>query len=202
MTEDELYSKFLSCDTSAYARYKMLLKKLSKNDIDVRLIKELNEQAFPDNERVSIDGLFDFGSDGSMDILGIYGSSFTGFFVIRKFKQIAYIAYFAICPEMRCKGNGSHALKLLKEYYHDRQIVVDFEALDEHHKDNQQRIRRRDFYLRNGFNETGWFQFYMDTEFEIFCSDLNFNKTQFDGMNADIHSKYPDYDPHPYRKEE
>ena len=178
----------------------MRLEKLEKNSPDIISVKKLNEQAFPENERVSIDGLFDFGSDGSMDILGIYEDIFVGFFVIRKYVDIAYIAYFAICPEIRSKGKGSHALQKLKEYYKGRQIVVDFEAPDKNSQNNNERIRRRSFYLKNGFYETGWFQYYMEMEFEIFCSSTPFNKKRFDEMNADIHSKYPAYDPHPYRK--
>lgn len=179
----------------------MELKKLAQDSPDVALVKNLNEQAFPDNERVSIDALFEFGKDGSMDILGIYsGNVFAGFFVIRRFRHFAYIAYFAVCPEKRSQGIGSAALHLLRAFYSGSQIVVDFESPDETCDNNAQRLRRRQFYYRNGFYETGWYQFYMETEFEIACSDPEFDKPGFDDLIADIHIHAPEFNPHLYRK--
>lgn len=178
----------------------MELKKLKPDSPDVALVKKLNDQAFPDHERVSIDALFAFGSDGSMDILGIYDrAEFAGFFVIRTFRNFAYIAYFAVCPEKRSQGIGGNALRLLKEFYSGCQIVVDFEAPDESCENNSQRLRRRSFYYRNGFFATDWYQFYMETEFEIACSDPDFDKSGFDALIADIHARVPDFDPHLYR---
>lgn len=179
----------------------MELKKLTPSSPDVALVEQLNMQAFPENERVSIQGLFAFGQDGSMDILGIYAEQeFAGFFVIRKFRNFSYIAYFAICPEKRSRGIGSAALRCLREFYPEQQIVVDFESPDESCANNSQRLRRRSFYYRNGFFETGWYQFYMETEFEIACSDTKFDKAGFDDLIADIHAKAPEFDPHLYRK--
>ena len=179
----------------------MRLVRLFPDSRDIPLVEKLNDEAFPDNERVKISDLFEFGRDGKMEILGIYDVElFCGFFVIRKTGGIAYIAYFAVCPENRSCGIGSKALSLLREHYPDRQIVVDFEACDESSENNSQRVRRRSFYLRNGFVPTGWFQFYMQTEFEIFCSSKDFNKKSLEEMNAEIHERVPEYDPHLYRK--
>ena len=79
--------------------------------------------------------------------------------------------------------------------------MVDFEAVDENAPNNDQRIRRRNFYLRNGFKETGYFQFYMNTEFEIFCTQTKFDRDEFDALISFIHSKSDSFDPHLYRKD-
>ena len=180
----------------------MELKKIKRDSPDAALVEKLNNEAFPANERVSINGIFDFGKDGSLDILGIYDvGEFVGFYVIRVFGHFAYIAYFAVCPEKRSQGIGGAALRLLGEYYPERQIVVDFEAPDESCGNNAQRLRRRGFYYRNGFYETGWYQFYMETEFEIACSEPEFDKSGFDELIADIHARAPEFDPHLYRKD-
>ncbi len=179
----------------------MELIQLFPDSADISQVKRLNLEAFPDNERVDIDDLFEFGSDGKMDILGIYrDGEFCGFFVIRKSERIAYIAYFAVCAEKRSQGIGGAALRALAESYPGRQIVVDFEALDEVSGNNAQRQRRRDFYYRNGFFETGWFQFYMQTEFEIACISPVFDKDGFEQMIAEIHERAPEFDPHMYKK--
>lgn len=181
----------------------MQLKKLIQHSPDALLAEQLNEQAFPENEHVSLNALYDFGQDGSMDILGIYAEDvFAGFFVIRRFRQFAYIAYFAVCPERRSQGIGSAALGLLRAFYPGCQIVVDFEAPDVNCPNNAQRLRRRDFYYRNGFFQTGWYQFYMETEFEIACSEPDFDKPGFEALNADIHARAPEFDPHLYRRDD
>ena len=180
----------------------MELIELFPDSADISLAEKVNNEAFPDNERVEISDLFEFGKDGKMELLGIYdGGEFCGFFVMRKPERIAYIAYFAVCREKRSHGIGGRALKLLSERYPDRQIVVDFEAPDESCTENAVRLRRREFYYRNGFYPTGWFQFYMQTEFEIACSSEDFDKAALEEMNAELHARYAPYDPHLYRKD-
>ncbi len=182
--------------------YNIEFIKLDRNSADIPLLEKLNNQAFPENERISVEDIFCFSEKDGTEILGIYtDNEFSGFFIIMKFMKCAYICYFAICSEKRSKGIGGNALRLLKEYYTGYQIVVDFEATDESYSNNAQRIRRKNFYYRNGFFETGYFQFYMETEFEIACNEPDFNKTAFENLIAEIHSKAEDFNPVLYRKD-
>ena len=177
----------------------MKLIPLTPDSPDVMLAQQLNEEAFPDNERVDLDDFFRSNTDGQLEILGIYTEeAFSGFFVMRLFQNIAYMAFFAVIKEKRSLGIGSQALKDLKEYYPGKQIVVDFESVREEAANKGQRQRRRNFYLRNGFYKTGWFQFYSDTEFEIVCSVPMFDKETFEALIADIHARVPEFDPHLY----
>lgn len=179
----------------------MNFKKLERNSADVPLLEKLNNQAFPENERIDIDDIFSFSESDGREVIGIYtDNEFSGFIVTMKFRKCVYICYLAICSEKRSKGIGGRSLKMLKEYYPDCQIVVDFEAPDEHSSNNAQRIRRRNFYYRNDFYETGYYQFYMETEFEIACNKPNFDKAEFERLIAEIHSKVPDFNPHLYRR--
>lgn len=177
------------------------LIKLSEDSTDIPKLVDLNNEAFPENERVPVEEMFEFSEVSGTDILGIYAENkFSGFIIVRKSGRCAYIAYFAICAEKRSQGIGSAALKLLPEYYPNCQIVVDFEALDETSENNPQRIRRRNFYFRNGFYETGYYQFYMETEFEIACTGKIFDKEAFEAMIAQIHSIVPEFNPKLYQK--
>ena len=177
----------------------MKLIPITAGSPDLPRFDALNRQAFPDEERVETKYLM---AAQELENFGIYeGGQFVGLLVMRCFRNIAYICYFAILPERRSQGLGSRALHVLREHYGGRQIVVDFEAPDPAAPNQPQRLRRREFYLRGGFHPTGWFQFYMQTEFEIFCSDTEFDKAAFDAMLADIHAKVPEFDPHPYQKE-
>ena len=49
----------------------------------------------------------------------------------------------------------------LKAEYPQKKQVVDFEMLDETAENSRQREKRRNFYLRNGYKETGFFLSYL-----------------------------------------
>lgn len=179
----------------------MYFKKLERNSADIPQLEKLNNQAFPENERIDTDDMFCFPEESGREVLGIYtDDEFSGFIITIKFRKCVYICYFAVCPKKRSRGIGGKALKMLKEYYPEFQIVVDFEALDENSGNNPQRIRRRNFYYRNGFFATGYYQYYMETEFEIACSEPVFNKAEFENLISEIHKIAPDFNPKLYRK--
>ncbi len=174
---------------------------IPKDSPDISKLEIINEEAFPISERNSIDDLYASGRDGNLDMIGIYADQeLVGFFAVRKFESIRYMAYFAICSQKRSQGIGSKALQLLKDFYSGCQIVNEFEAPDERDENNTIRLRRRDFYLRNGFCETGWYSFYDETEFEIACSGAAFDMQEFERFIAYLNSIVPDHIPHPYRK--
>lgn len=188
-----------------------LLKMSKDHNVQLRIIPQnspeklkletINEESFPISERNSIDDLYASGNDGNLDMIGIYDDSeLVGFFAVRKFSRIRYMAYFAVCSEKRSKGIGSKALHLLKDFYPNCQIVNEFEAPDESNENNSIRLHRRDFYLRNGFFETGWYSFYDETEFEIACSESEFDMQEFRKFIAYLNSIVSDHIPQPYQK--
>lgn len=192
------------------SRTDLLLKSNCGNEIQLRIVLQdspdkfeletINEESFPINERNSIDDLYASGQDGNLDMIGIYADNeLVGFFAVRKFRKIRYMAYFAVRSEKRSNGIGSKALQLLKEFYPSSQIVNEFEAPDDKCNNNM-RLRRRDFYLRNGFFETGWYSYYNETEFEIACSDTEFDKQEFEQFITYLNSIVSDHIPSLYRK--
>lgn len=165
-------------------------------------LEAINEEAFPECERVSLDELFATGKDGNLEIVGIFaGKTPVGFFVVRKFGLLRYLAYFAVDSARRGCGVGSTALRMLMKRYEGCQLVTEFEAPDESSENNEIRLRRRGFYLRSGFCETGWYSFYDDTEFELVCSEPPLDKAEFDRFVEYLHTIVSDHIPHPYRKE-
>ena len=127
------------------------LRLLTRDCPDIPQLVLINQEAFPPSERASIDGLFDSNDGGNLDMIGIYGEQeLLGFFAVRKLGSIRYLAYFAISQTKRSGGIGSRALSLLKQFYPEEQIVVEFEAPDEAAENNTLRLRRRDF--RGGIN--------------------------------------------------
>jgi GNAT superfamily N-acetyltransferase len=179
----------------------MQLKLLSQNSEDKLIADAINEEAFPECERNSLDDMYASDTAERIEILSIYDdNAIVGFFVVRKYESIRYLAYFAVSKDKRSAGIGSHALRLLMERYPDAQIVTEFETPDDSCDNNALRLRRRDFYLRNGFYETGWYSFYDDTEFTIACSEPVFDKKGFEQFTAYLSSIVPDHIPKLYRK--
>lgn len=180
----------------------MQLKPLPQDSQDKLKADRINEEAFPPWERNSLDDLYGSDSPEKLDMLGIYDDAdmITGFLMVRIYENIRYLAYLAVSRERRSEGIGSSALQLLRERYDTAQIVVEFETPDDSLPDNALRLRRRDFYLRNGFYETGWYSFYDDTEFTIACSQRNFDKDGFEKFIGYLGTIISDHIPHPYRK--
>ena len=179
----------------------MELRILRQDSDDKSLADAINEEAFPECERNSLDDLYASDTSEKLDMLGIYDNdTIVGFFTVRKYENIRYLAYFAVSREKRSSGIGSQALQLLKERYYGTQIVTEFEAPDDSCDNNAMRLRRRDFYLRNGFYETGWYSFYDDTEFTIACSEPVFDKEGFERFTSYLSSIVPDHIPKLYHK--
>ena len=59
--------------------------------------------------------------------------------------------------------------------------MPDKEALN-----NTQRIRRRQFYLKNGYKETGLFLSYKSVDYKVFCMSNDFDEEEFKDMMKEI----------------
>ena len=173
------------------------LKSVGKDSECMGILEKINIEAIPECERNPLDALIDTGAE----VLGIFLDGVpAGYFVLREYKTLRYLAYFAVSRELRSKGIGSRALKQLIRETGDRQIVVEYEAPSGHDPDGMA-ARRRDFYLRNGFYSTGWYTFYDETEFEIACTSVSFDTAVFSEFVRHLSMLVSDHIPQPYRKD-
>ena len=67
-------------------------------------------------------------------------------------KQICHIS-FAVSETERGKGCGSGALQAAKDKYAGQKIFLSIEQLDEEAENYDQRVKRKQFYERNGFKD-------------------------------------------------
>ena len=174
----------------------MKLRKLTIDSPDIQVLEEINEEAIPECERNSFKDLMDTGAT----ILGIYEDGPVGFMVVREYKTILYLAYLAVKSSLRSKGIGGSALEELVSNNADHMIVVEYEAPNPSLSENELNIRRKGFYKRNGFYETGYFTFYDDTEFEIGCAGMEFNVELFGEFTEHLSTIVSDHIPKPYKK--
>lgn len=175
----------------------MELIKLDRDSSDIAALEKINEEAIPLCERNSLTDLMDTGAE----VTGIYHDSVpSGFIVLRRFKDIVYLAYLAVRSDLRNCGLGGKALAQLTELYKEFSVVVEFEAPSKDAPGSDINMRRKAFYLRNGFYETGWYTFYDDTEFEIGCSKETFDADAFAEFTRYLSTIVSDHIPEPYRK--
>ncbi|WP_308617772.1 GNAT family N-acetyltransferase [uncultured Eubacterium sp.] len=147
------------------------LIKLSPSNEDREHFERINNEAFPSSQRMNFDEIFDFASDANMDVLGIYDEGTpVGFTVILKNSECGYIYFLAIDSRARSKGYGGATMKKMQEQYCDIQLILDFEEIDDSAENNEQRIRRKSFYLNNGFHETGNYTLLGKNRFEVVCT--------------------------------
>lgn len=138
-------------------------------------INALAREAFPPEEYLAPEILAKMAEEDHFDFLALTeNETFVGFMVVQTHKRLAYLFFLAIDPHFRSQGYGSRAIETLKGLYPEKKQVVDFEMIDETSANNQQRIKRKEFYLRNGYKETGLFLSYLGVDYEVMCMDADF----------------------------
>lgn len=132
----------------------MILKLAGKSDLPA--LKKLYKSAFPKAERKPFSTMQKLQEKGKMEILSIEKSGeFAGLMITVLMSDIVLLDYFAIDETARGKGIGSKALDLFSERYACKRCVLEIESVDENAKNNEQRIRRKAFYKKNGFLPNG-----------------------------------------------
>ena len=145
---------------------------------DMDKFTELNTEAFPKQERVPVKNFLKMREEGLIDLIAVYdGEVFVGFCAVMVDRPTVYLCYFAVEKSLRSRGYGGRILDLLREKYAGCQVVL--ELVDETAPNNEQRITRRSFYIRNGFCPTGYGMAYFGMEFELLCGSPEFDMDDF-----------------------
>lgn len=167
----------------------MILKTIEINEYftEMRKIETLAIEAFPPEEYLASSKLIEMAKDEFFDFLALYDKdTFVGFMTVCTYKKISYLFFLAIDTNLRSRGYGSRAIETLQEHYSNMQQVVDMEMIDETAPNNEQRIKRRSFYLQNGYKPTGQFLSYLGVDYEILCMENKFDFYTFKEMMSRI----------------
>lgn len=132
----------------------------------------LAKEAFPSEEYIAPSDLVKMAQDEAFDFWILSEQdSFVGFMVVVTHGQLAYLFFLAIDKAKRANGYGSRVIRTLQTCYPNRNHVVDFEMVDDMAPNHEQQKRRKDFYLRSGYRETGIFVSYQGVDFEVVAMD-------------------------------
>lgn len=146
-------------------------------------VNSLALEAFPPEEYLSPDKLAEMAQSDGFDFLALLdGGDFVGFMAVQTYKDVAYLFFLAIDPSRRSRGYGGRAIETLKALYPDKKQVVDLEMLDDSSPNSAQRKKRRAFYLRNGYKETGMYLSYLGVDYEVLSMDDGFRPDDFKAL--------------------
>ena len=120
-----------------------------------RNVKTLMKSAFPREELVPLSLLRVMTLRRGVSFLAFYdGETFVGTTYLVEFKSFLFVFYLAISPDVRGKGYGSRILEWIKSRSKGKNIAIDVEALGD--GDNITKLRRIEFYRREGITDTGY----------------------------------------------
>ena len=154
----------------------MIIKKVKLRSSEV---KRIYFDAFPKKERMPFFMMVAMSKLWNTDFLSFYdGDTLCGFIYLAHTRKIVFVMFFAVDKRLRSKGIGSAILQEIQKRYPKKKIVISIEPCDETAPDIEIRKRRKDFYLRNGYRETGYVIKLAGVIQEIIITNGEFNKTQ------------------------
>lgn len=130
---------------------KITLKRINLFSPDYPKISRLYKTAFPADERAPMPVLTFKSGRENVDFWGLYANDeWIGLAYAITENDLTYLFYLALSEDVRGKGLGSKSLQALMKHYSDNRFYIALEQLDPAADNIGERIRRRQFYLKNG----------------------------------------------------
>ena len=167
----------------------MTAKQIKPELLDSEM-RNLYETAFPENEQILWEDLKHLLVVMSLDFTAYYNEEdLVGFTIVYPRPSFNWFWYFAVKPELRGKGLGQQILSLLLEKYKDSSNILDMESPAQLCENHAQRQRRHDFYLRNGFRDTGVGKTFGDVDMTIMMiGEGSFTMKDYDEVLQELQS--------------
>ena len=145
---------------------------------DKRRIKKTYYESFSKKERMSWTLMLSLSCTPTTKFRSFYDDEkLCGFIYYGALGNYVFVMFFAVDTKLRSRGYGSKILAELRTQYPNRKILV---TIDPPSRDGVDiKTRRKQFYIRNGFKETGYYIKSFGNEQEILLSGGKFSKVGF-----------------------
>lgn len=121
---------------------------------DKKWLKSLYVRSFPSEERVPFFIMMNKVKRSTADMLiACENGEAVGFVYMVCNKKLAYIFYLAVDDLKRGKGYGTEIIDALRKKYKGKRLFLAREQLDKSAENYAQRVNRRSFYLKCGFED-------------------------------------------------
>ncbi len=153
------------------------MEKVKLNSADM---KRIYFEAFPENERMPFPMMVAMSKLWNTQFLGFYdGDIACGCIYLASVGKTVFVMFFAVDKCLRSKGYGSYILQQVRNKYPEKKIIVSIEPCDDSAPDIALRKRRKSFYMKNGYKETGYMMKLNGVEQEILITNGTFEKKEF-----------------------
>lgn len=138
----------------------------------IELVYRLYIEAFPEVERKPFPLLLEKQRQGKMelDYIASDEEDFLGLAIFIFDRELVLLDYFAIASNQRNSGTGSMALQLLMERFEEKTFLLEAESTLSPAKNQEQRLKRKAFYLRNGMVQTDLLISISGVEMEVYTT--------------------------------
>lgn len=135
-------------------------------------LRKLYVEAFPKSERKPFALMRIWEKAGKMEILEIAdGEKFCGLLITVLFGKLVLVDYLAISPKMQGMGIGSVTIENIRKRYRGKRVFLEIETTLKPCSDMQNRMRRKNFYLKNGLTPCGFSVYLFGVEMEVLAFD-------------------------------
>lgn len=114
---------------------------------------------------------------------------FCGFTYTSQINNNIFVLYLAVTDKIRAKGYGSQILNTIKNNNQSSTIYLNIETLVKNAENYEQRIKRYNFYLKNGFQSTDKLIKIGNENFLIMAT-ANFDEQAYINLLKNYHKKY------------
>lgn len=154
--------------------------RVEKVKIKDKKVKEIYMDSFPKEERMPFALMVMLTKITDTDFLAFYDKEvLCGFIYMAATDDITFVMFFAVDKNMRAKGYGSNILSKVQSLYPNNKIIISIERCDVEAKNIHDRMRRKDFYLKNGYEDTGYLIELSKVEQEIIMKNGEFDQEEF-----------------------
>lgn len=118
---------------------------------NIRKFKKLYKESFPDSERKPYYLMQYLKHKGIMELFELSDNGvFCGLFVTVVCGELVLVDYLAVSPELQGRGIGSAAIGLARKKYSGKKLFLEIESTLKPCEDLENRLRRKNFYIKNG----------------------------------------------------
>ncbi|MFT6901295.1 MAG: GNAT superfamily N-acetyltransferase [Colwellia sp.] len=109
-----------------------------------------------------------------------------GLIYLTEYKNAVFVHFFAIAEFQRSSGYGSKVLQALKDMYPQNRVVLNIEEIDAQKENYSQRVKRKSFYLTNGFSSSGYIVKEPGEQLEMLIQGGNISKQEIEGIYKNL----------------
>lgn len=158
----------------------MLTMKLTSDSKEYKEVESLYITSFPENERSPLHLLLE-DPTGCSEVYSFYDAAiFCGFACLLTFQDITHILYFAVAKSQQKKGYGSYILNQLQQLKPTQRLIADIEKVSCDALNDDQRHKRKAFYLKNGYHVTNVSYEWRQEDYEILVSNKDLSREEFE----------------------